>query len=97
MSGNYYALARRKRSFHLLKLDMWLVYFTKICFSEMIDDLGRKKEKKKRRLSISKKRLVHGDDDLLVDNSSLAFKREIPCSGYLQNSQPTILYLSKRL
>lgn len=68
-------------------------------FSAMIDDLGRKKEKKekkKRTLSISKKRLVHGDDDLLVDNSSLAFKREIPCSGYLQNSQPT-MYLSKRL
>ena len=62
-------------------------------FSEMIDDLGRKKEKReeqKRTLNISKKRLVHGDDDLLVDKSSLAFKREIPCSGYLQNSQPTI-------
>ena len=84
-----------KGHFHLLKLDMWLVYFKQDMFSEMIDDLGRKKERKRRTLGISEKRLVHGDDDLLVDSSSLAFKCEIPCSGDLQKLSTH--YLNNRL
>ena len=49
MSGNYYALARRKRSCSFAEVGHVAGLLSQDMFSEMIDDLGRKKEKKKRR------------------------------------------------